>query len=172
MLVNGQHTAYGPLVSAAGVTLPADRLPDPAALRRAQEARIAALRGQVVAARKSARAAARSARVVRRQWGSLGIGVTAAQRQVDLTIRRAYMLAGDEELVKQTEGLFVDPRALGTAALVADRTTRLTREEYEAAKAALVKAKGQVARSGFAARQAKEQLARAEQALREAIAGL
>lgn len=172
VLVNGQHAAYGPLVSAAGVTLPADRLPDPAALRRAQEARIAALRGQVVAARKSARAAARSARVVRRQWGSLGIGVTAAQRQVDLTIRRAYMLAGDEELVKQTEGLFVDPRALGTAALVADRTTRLTREEYEAAKAALVKAKGQVARSGFAARQAKEQLARAEQALREAIAGL
>ncbi|MGV1037220.1 MAG: hypothetical protein ACOYD0_09370 [Candidatus Nanopelagicales bacterium] len=146
VLVNGQHTAYGPLISAAGVTLPSDQLPDPGALRRAQEARIAELRGEVVVARKTARAAAANAKTVRKKWGSLGVGFTTAQRQVDLTIRRACMLAGDEELVKQTEGLFVDPRALGTAAVGADRTTRLTREEYEAAKAALVKAKGQVAR--------------------------
>lgn len=172
VLVNGQHKAYGPLVSAAGVTLPADQLPDPAALRRAQEARVAKLRGDVAVARKVARASAGNAKAVRKRWGSLGIGVTTAQRQVDLTIRRAYMLAGDEELVKQAEGLFVDPRALGTAAVVADRATRLTREEYEAAKVALAKAKGEVARSAASAQDAKDRLTRAEQALREAIAGL
>ena len=56
--------------------------------------------------------------------------------------------------------------------MVTDRATRLTREEYEAAKVALAKAKGEVARSAASAQDAKDRLTRAEQALREAIAGL
>lgn len=164
VLVDGQHVPSGALIL-PGEVGSGGRLPSLAAVERAYQQKIAALRKAVRAATRTLAQAKVKARELDAQRGLRAADVDAARQRIGQSVREFYMFGADLQLAESMIGFMDDPGAVSMSGLVLERVDQVRRDAYEAAKSELERAARKLKLTQVAVGAASESVAGAEQQL-------